>query len=367
VKAPLLQEQRLEYERLSLEATSLASQLASALSARESSSRTSESLRLDLARVQSENTILSQQLSDLGRQVRTLVRVLGTKENPSLAENGGDPNDPSFDEEEAAILRRAEEVGDTDAVVSAHLVTFHTLNALQAQNQKLLKITREMGARLEKGEEDARARVRGEENSAVREAHELVLQLKEEVEAQRERVSVGEKEREMLRRLVQHRGGALPASSAAPGGGEGGAMDVDSDAARLLVDVQAAFEAYKHETGVDMGRLREDLQKALREGGEVRTELAKEKARGEFTAGSSFPPFSPSPSLFTRKELMMPLVHTDEQNVSASSLSRTSFNSRNLGRRQRGRWSFRGRLRSLMCRDIRFVSLLRSPSPFPSL
>ncbi|GAA5874743.1 hypothetical protein JCM8547_005199 [Rhodosporidiobolus lusitaniae] len=281
-RAPLLQEQRLEYERLQIEATSLTTQLTSALSDRDASARTAESLRLDLTRVSDENLILSQQLSDLGRQVRTLTRVLGVQENPSL----GDPNDPAFDEEEAAILQRAESVGDTDSVVSAHLVTFWTLNELQAQNQKLLKITREMGARLEKGEEDARARVRGEENDAVREAHELVLRLKKEVEAQRERVKVGEKEREMLRRLVNHRGGALPGSSSSAAGlnGTEGGADVDPDAARLLVDVQAAFEAYKNETGTDMSRLREDLQRAQREAGEVRTELAKEKARGEFTA-----------------------------------------------------------------------------------
>ncbi|GAA5906296.1 hypothetical protein JCM6882_002695 [Rhodosporidiobolus microsporus] len=282
-RAPLLQEQRLEYERISVEATSLASQLVAALSDRDSSARTSESLRLDLARVNNENTILSQQLSDLGRQIRTLTRVLGAQGNPSL----GDPNDPSFDESEAAILRRAETVGDTDAVVSAHLVTFRTLNELQAQNQKLLKITREMGARLEKGEEDARARVRGEENEAVREAHELVLRLKEEVEAQRERVSVGEKEREMLRRLLSQRGGAVGAAAAAAAGGANGTGAEgagDAEAARLLADVQVAFEAYKAETGVDMTRLREDLQLAQREAGEVRTELAKEKARGEFTS-----------------------------------------------------------------------------------
>lgn len=219
--------------------------------------------------------------------MRTLTRVLGVQADPSL----GDPNDPCFDEEEAAILRRADQVGDTDAVVSAHLVTFRSLNELQAQNQKLLKITREMGARLEKGEEEARERVRGEENKAVREAHELVLKLKEEVEAQRERVTVGEKEREMLRRLVNHRGGSLPAAaSAGAPAGEG-----DGDAARLVADVQAAFEAYKHETGIDMSRLREDLQRAQHEAGELRTEVAKEKARGEFTSGSSsFPPSSPT-------------------------------------------------------------------------
>ncbi|GAA5919237.1 hypothetical protein JCM1841_006512 [Sporobolomyces salmonicolor] len=279
-RAPLLQEQRLEYERLSLEATQLASQLAQALTDRDVSSRHAESLRLDVDRLSTDNTILSQQLSDLGRQVRTLARVLAASENAALE---GDVNDPSFDEEEAAILLRAETSGDTDSVVSAHLVTFRTINELQVQNQKLLKITRQMGAQLEKGEEDARARRRGEENKAIEEAHELVLRLKEEVESQRARTEAGEKERDMLRRMLSQRGASLPGSGGENGPGGAGGADA-LEATRLLADVQANFDAYKNEITIDTQRLRDDLAQAQKDANAARTELARSKAQGEFMA-----------------------------------------------------------------------------------
>ncbi|GAA5985408.1 hypothetical protein JCM10908_006964 [Rhodotorula pacifica] len=276
-RAPMLKEQRLEYERLSVEATELASQLAQALTDRDGSERRSKSLRLDVERLSTDNTILSQQLSDLGRQVRVLSRTLAAQENPSL----GDVNDG--DEEEEAIMRRAEQLGDTDSVVSAHLVTFTTINELQAQNQKLLKITRQMGRQLEQGEQEAIARREDEENKAVTEAHELILQLKEEIESQRARTEAYEKERDMFRRMLAQRSGHAGAaagtvdSTAITANGAG-----DVDAARMLAEVQANFDAYRTEMSVDSQKLRDDLAQAQKDVAAARTDLAKSKAQAEF-------------------------------------------------------------------------------------
>lgn len=286
LQAPLLQEQRLEYERLSVEATQLASQLAQALTDRDTSERRTESFRLDVDRLSTDNVILTQQLSDLGRQIRTLSRVLAASDNTSIE---GEANDPSFDEEEAAILRRAEESGDTDSVVSAHLVTFRTINELQVQNQKLLKITRQMGQQLEKGEEDAAARRRGEENKAVEEAHELILRLKEEVESSRTRTEAYEKERDMFRRMLAQRGGATTNGGAIEGGNAIAGSDIE--ASRLLADVQANFDAYKNEISIDTQRLREDLTQAQKDASAARTELAKSRAQAEFMSGKTVTSF----------------------------------------------------------------------------
>ncbi|PRQ70676.1 hypothetical protein AAT19DRAFT_10833 [Rhodotorula toruloides] len=279
-RAPLLHEQRVEYERLSAEATDLASQLAQALTDRDTSERRAESLRLDVNRLSTDNTILTQQLSDLGRQVRTLSRVLATQENSSIQ---GDANE--FDEDEAAILRRAEEIGDTDSVVSAHLVTFRTVNELQVQNQKLLKITRQMGHQLEQGEQEAVSRRQSEENKAVEEAHELILRLKKEIEAQRARTEAYEKERDMFRRMLAQRGGAGGAAGAATAtNGAGDGFTGDIEASRMLAEVQANFDAYKAEIAIDTQKLREDLTQAQKDAATARTELAKSKAQAEHLA-----------------------------------------------------------------------------------
>lgn len=198
---------------------------------------------------------------------------------------GGDADE--FDEEEEAIQRRAQEDSTTDAVVSAHLVTFASINELQVQNQKLLRITREMGAQMERGEEDALGRRRDLEKKAVEEAHELVLRLKDEVESQRAKTEAFGRERDMFRRMLAQRGegGAGAVNGAGEGGAGAGSDAMDVDTPRLLADVQANFDAYKSEIAVDSQRLREDLKDAQQAASAARTELAKSKAQAEYTAG----------------------------------------------------------------------------------
>lgn len=276
----MLKEQRAEYERLSVEATHLASQLAQAVWDRDASDRRSEAFRLDADRLERDNSILGAQLRDLGRQVRTLARSVAASQG--LVSGNVD----DFDEEEEQIKKRAEEDSTTDAVVSAHLVTFSNINELQVQNQKLLRITREMGAQMERGEEDAIGRRRDLENKAVEEAHELILRLKNEVESQRAKTESFERERDMFRRMLVQRGSA----SGGEGGASAGAMvrngdSMDVDTPRLLADVQSNFDAYKSEIAVDSQRLREDLKEAQQAANAARTELAKSKAQAEYTAG----------------------------------------------------------------------------------
>lgn len=278
-----MNEQRIEYERLTVEVTQLATQLAQAVSDRDTSARHTESYRLDLERLSLDNTIMTSQLRDLGRQLRTIVRNLAATEFVGIGERSGDME---FDEEEAVIQKRAEESNDTDAVVSAHLVTFKTINELQLQNQKLLRITREMGAQMERGEEELLNRRRGEENAAVSEAHEMILKLKDEVQSQRAKTEAFVKERDMFRRMLAQRGdssGSIPAASSTNGHGNGGEGDVDTS--RMLTEVQASFDAFRTEIAVDTQRLRNDLSQAQRDAGNARTELAKNKAQSEFFSG----------------------------------------------------------------------------------
>lgn len=193
------------------------------------------------------------------------------------------PPGADFDEEDEEIKKRAETSNDTDAVVSAHLVTFHTINELQVQNQKLLRITREMGAQMERGEVEILGRRKGEENAAVEEAHELILRLKDEVESQRAKTEAFAKERDMFRRMLAQRGaGAEGVGMLGNGEGHG----VDGDAPQLLAQVQANFDAYRAEIAMDSQRLREDVVQARSDANTARTDLAKLRAQSEFLGGA---------------------------------------------------------------------------------
>ncbi|SCV74494.1 BQ2448_8135 [Microbotryum intermedium] len=277
-RAPLMKEQRIEYERISEEATQLAAQLALVSNERDQSDRRATSTRLDLERLERENSMLQAQLRDLGRQVRSLARqnALVT----GVVSSGSADDD---DEEEIEIVKRAEVDLSTDAIVSAHLVTFKSINELQVQNQKLLRITREMGSQMERLDDDALGRRKWEENKAIAEAHELVLGLKEEIENQQRQIEGFARERDMFRRMLAnqtngHGGAEGGATHGAAGAGSGG------DSGRLLADVQANFDAYKNEIAIDSQRLRDDLKDAQQAAQTTRTELAKSRAQAEYTA-----------------------------------------------------------------------------------
>ncbi|SCZ98145.1 BZ3500_MvSof-1268-A1-R1_Chr3-3g06608 [Microbotryum saponariae] len=274
-RAPLMKEQRIEYERISEEATQLAAQLALVSSERDQSDRRATSTRLDLEHLKRENTMLQAQLRDLGRQVRTLARqnalVTGVV-------SGGSADDD--DEEENEIIKRAEVDLSTDAIVAAHLVTFKSINELQVQNQKLLRITREMGSQMERLDDDALGRRKWEENKAIEEAHELVLGLKEEIENQQRQIEGFARERDMFRRMLANQ---TNGHGAIDGGATNGAA-AGGDSDRLLADVQANFDAYKNEIAIDSQRLRDDLKDAQQAAQTTRTELAKSRAQAEYTA-----------------------------------------------------------------------------------
>lgn len=68
---------------------------------------------------------MQQQLEDLGRQLKTLLKELGRINDPTL---------PS--EEELENIAPAENI---DAVITNSLVLYRSIPQLQEQNQKLLK------------------------------------------------------------------------------------------------------------------------------------------------------------------------------------------------------------------------------------
>jgi uncharacterized membrane protein YgaE (UPF0421/DUF939 family) len=107
--------------------------------------------------------LLQKQLNDLGRQVQALLKEIARRQDPTL------PSDEELEADESNAP--AENI---DEVITNHLVLFRNIKALQAQNQKLLGIVREMGAKMEAEEREYREALEKEQSEAVREAHEAV-------------------------------------------------------------------------------------------------------------------------------------------------------------------------------------------------
>ncbi|KAH9169938.1 hypothetical protein EDB89DRAFT_1980725 [Lactarius sanguifluus] len=271
-RAPILAQQRAEYERLQSEAAQLASQLADALSERDYSASSATEVSQRLAKIIRENESLQKQLNDLGRQVQTLLKEIARRQDPTI---------PSDEELEADESTPADNI---DEVITNHLVLFRSVPALQAQNQKLLGIVREMGAKMEAEEREYREALEKEQGEAVREAHEAITALQEQLEAQRRahdvKMRAFVKERDSLKVLLAR---AERNSSLKESHGQANGEATDSDLTKDLAEIQEQFDAYRAETGVDSVRLREDTVAAQREVAHLSTQLAKANAKLEIT------------------------------------------------------------------------------------
>ncbi|KAI0647815.1 hypothetical protein C8Q79DRAFT_924901 [Trametes meyenii] len=279
-RAPILSQQRAEYERLQSEASQLASQLAQALTERDALALTSEENAQKLSKSTRENQLLEKQLQDLGRQLRTLLKELGRHHDPSI------PSD-----EELELDDSTQPAENIEAVITNNLVLFRSIPQLQEQNQKLLKIVRELGTKLESEEKEYKEALEREQGEAVREAHEAIKQLQEQLESHKRSSEVTiqayMKERDTLRSLLSRQQGSTVSAGSVPRitngqiNGDVRMVEAPTDAAKELEEVQKQFETYRTEMGVDSTRLREEALSAQREAARLGTAMAKANAQIE--------------------------------------------------------------------------------------
>lgn len=173
-----------------------------------------------------------------------------------------------------------------DAVITNNLVLFRSIPSLQEQNQKLLKIVRELGAKMEAEEREYREALEKEQSEAVREAHDAIQDLAAQLERQKKSgevtIQAYMKERDTLKAML-----ARAERSSLRGSVNGSAPVPPSDLVAELEDVQAQFESYKVEMGMDGEKLREHLAQAQRQLGQANAALAKATAKIEFLDGKS--------------------------------------------------------------------------------
>ncbi|KAL0576947.1 Protein mlp1, partial [Marasmius crinis-equi] len=271
-RAPILAQQRVEYERVQAEASQLAAQLSQALSDRDAQSHLAQENAQKITKSAKENQLLHQQLDDLGRQVRTLLKEIARRD---------DPNMPS-DEDLESTVPPAEDIG---SVITNHLVLFRSIDALQEQNQKLLKITRELGQKLENEERDYKAVMEREQAEAIKEAHEVMQQMETQHQAAlRSKDAIIQaylKENEVMKIQDKRR----QASNVHAGPSD--IIPGDSELAEELAEMQSRFNAYRTEMGVDVGRYREEAAIAQRESAALQAALAKANAKIDYLSDRS--------------------------------------------------------------------------------
>jgi len=277
-RAPILTQQRLEYERLQVEAGQLASQLASALTDRDANATLAQDSSQKLKKTIRENELLESQLNDLGLQVQTLTKELARIQDPSI------PSDEELEADPSTTPAT-----NMEEVITNNLVRFRSIQGLQEQNQRLLKIVRDLGAKMEAEEKEYRESLQQEQAEAVLEAHQALQKMQEGLENQKKSHEVTlqayQKERDALKAMLARTEARAPGSTTYFNG-DSSVNDVsDSELVKELAEVQSQFETYKSEMGTDTIKLREDVMLAQKDAAQLGAALAKANARIEYLTG----------------------------------------------------------------------------------
>ncbi|KAF9805162.1 hypothetical protein IEO21_09181 [Rhodonia placenta] len=277
-RAPILSQQREEYERLHAETSQLASQLSQALSDRDAYAAASEENAQKFNGTRRENELLQKQLDDLGRQLRGVLRELGRVQDPSI------PPDDVLDADE-----NSQPPETIEGVIKSNLVLFRSIPQLQEQNQTLRKVVYELGAKLEAEEKDYREVLEKEQSEAVVEAHRALVDVRQQFDTYRQSAEVKfqsiSKERDTLRAMLDRASTNAPPMVNGDLNGRTTESPPHSELERELDYVQNQFKAYQTEMDVDTVHLRDELLAAQRRAGQLDAALAKANAKIEFLNG----------------------------------------------------------------------------------
>lgn len=234
-----------------------------------------------------ECEVLRQQLRDLSSQVKMLVVEI------HLRDQGVDELSPERRRQLERVAQGqldddepTDGTTDTDRFISENLVTFKNVAQLQEQNKNLIKVTRELGDRMER-EEASRATQDQED------LRRKLEQCKDEIKSLVTQSQSYIRERDMFRRMLSHRG-RLPSGDDLASmfeesvGGEPPATPAQSnvintiersptsremsDYAKLLKDMQSHFDAYRQEAATDRSTLKQQVDSLSKSNSELRSE-----------------------------------------------------------------------------------------------
>lgn len=172
--------------------------------------------------------MLQKQSGDLGRQVQSLLREIARRDDLTL-----------LDTAEDVVLHVAAK--DTDTLITNNLVLFKSISGVQAQNQKLLRIVRELSSKMESEEKEYRDAMEKEQSKAIREVHEAMQELVAQLERQKKNseniIQSYVKERDALKAMLARAEKATSNTVAGVNGGSAAvAIEGQSDLMKALAE-----------------------------------------------------------------------------------------------------------------------------------
>ncbi|MCJ1284424.1 hypothetical protein MMC26_003756 [Xylographa opegraphella] len=296
-RQPEVAELQADHDRLEADVLEMSSLVENIGTERDQARKDARSWEGQVIGLTRESDVLRQQLRDLGSQVKVLLMEIHSK-NQGLE---------SFTPEERMRLEQLargdfdnEMSGDvtaTELFIRQQLTTFRDIAEMQEQNTKLLRITHELGDKLE-GEEAQREKTQASDNQeelqSLRQKYE---RCRDEIKSLMMQSQSYIRERDMFRRMLAHRGQIPQGSDMASMFGEsinGGISPATpsrnnhinsvensplskdmADYAKLLKDLQSHFDNYRQETSSDRRVLKEQVDGLSKQNSELKGEVSR--------------------------------------------------------------------------------------------
>ncbi|KAG9248902.1 hypothetical protein BJ878DRAFT_411571 [Calycina marina] len=283
-KQPELEEMQAEHERLQQEVVQMSEFVEEANKARDRAKKEARKSEGDASTSRAEARILQQQLRDLSAQVKILLFEVDARERGLDAI--GTVERVRFESIARGEADADENDGmtDTGRFISERLVTFRNIAELQKTNAELLRLTRDLGDTMESDEALAAKSQAAKDRKEVKTLEGRIETYKDELQATIIRCESYVKERDMFRRMAQHRG-QLPAQSdlasvfgqSVDGNGVIPTIEQPANANSIVMlrELQTHFDQYREEQSIDRRTLKEQAEKMSAEKSSLQGEVSK--------------------------------------------------------------------------------------------
>lgn len=287
-KQPEIEELQAEHDRLQQEMVEMSKFVDQVGKERDRAKKDVRKAESEAATSQAEANILRQQMRDLSAQIKMLLCDLDARERGlddlSATERAQLERLAKGEVSEEAL----EGLTDTDRFISQRLTVFRSISELQEKNQELLKITRQLGAQMESEEALAAKRQAAKDHEQVQALEKRIEDYKDELKSMIIRSESYMKERDMFRRMLQHRGQLPPNSDlnsvfgqSVDGNGVLASVEQSPNGkdsvnyAALLRELQGHFDQYREEQAIDRRTMKEQTEKLAADKSSLQSEIAK--------------------------------------------------------------------------------------------
>lgn len=170
------------------------------------------------------------------------------------------------------------DITDTDKIISERLTIFRNIVELQKQNEDLRRVTRKLGAQMERDEKEYQSNIENLESDALNEATKVIDQLKDELKSMRTKMDSYIRERDMFRRMAS---GKVPpeTSDGQPVAPQSPLAKSTEEQANVISELQHRFDTYRNEATVDQRSLNNQIRQLTNERAEAVISANKYKSQ----------------------------------------------------------------------------------------